>query len=100
MARVIEFPRRAASDGAERMTLEQSLDKAATACLELGAKFERIVTDLEKSLSALSVAMCNQPTGARLDNARKIAELKEQLARARSLLEAVRKDLSPKPARH
>ncbi|MCC7254020.1 hypothetical protein [Hyphomicrobium sp.] len=94
MAHVIEFPRRPAPSSPRSATLEQSLDRAVVACLSLGAKFEGIIADLEKSLTILSVALSNSPAGTSRENAQKLRELKEQLGRARRMLETVRNDLA------
>lgn len=95
MATVIEFPRRSAIAPTASPTLEQAIDQAAIACLNLGSKFESIVADLEKSLTILSAALSNGRSSPTPENAQKLAEIKDQLARARSLLEAVRSDLRP-----
>ena len=100
MAQVIEFPQRSSPGSTAAPTLQQSIDQAVVACRELGAKFEGIVADLERSLNILSRAMSQSPTGTSPENARKILELKEQLARARLMLEAVRNDLAPNRAPH
>lgn len=100
MATVIEFPRRSvtpstASPATASPTLDQAIDQAALACLNLGSKFEDIVADLEKSLTILSAALSNGRSSPSPENAIKLAEIKDQLARARRLLETVRSDLRP-----
>jgi hypothetical protein len=105
MATVIEFPRRSpipstATPAPACPTLDQAIDQAALACLNLGSKFEGIVADLEKSLTILSAALNNGRSSPSPENAQKLAEIKDQLARARRLLEAVRSDLRPSQDRH
>jgi len=94
MAQVIEFPRGRAEQANETSAREPSLQQAVAACLSLSAKFETMISDLERSLTLLSLALNNSPKGASKENNTKIAELQGQLAHARGLLDAARRDLA------
>lgn len=94
MAQVIEFPRGRTEQTKETSVPEPSLHQAVAACLSLSAKFETMISDLERSLTLLSLALNNSPKGASEENNTKIAELQGQLAHARGLLDAARRDLA------
>jgi hypothetical protein len=94
MAQVIEFPRGRAERTDQTRAPEPSLQQAVAACLSLSTKFETMISDLERSLVLLSLALDNSPKGATEENSQKIAELKSQLAHARGMLNAARRDLS------
>lgn len=96
MAQLIEFPKRQVQPAPDSQTLEQSIERAVLACLSLGSKFEGMIADLEKSLSILTAVMTREPGGLSSENARKLDELKDQLARARSMIQTVRRDLAPR----
>lgn len=99
MAQLIEFPKRQIQSAPDSQTLEQSIERAVVACLSLGSKFEGMIADLERSLTVLSSVMTREPGGLSSENARKLDELKDQLARARSMIQTVRRELAP-PASH
>jgi hypothetical protein len=94
MAQVIEFPRGRTERADQASALEPSLEQAVAACLSLSTKFEGMISDLERSLALLCLALNNSPNGASEENSRKIAELKGQLVHARGLLDAARRDLA------
>ena len=98
MAQVIEFPRDRSERADQTSAPKPSLHQAVAACLSLSAKFETMISDLERSLTLLSLALNNSPKGASEENCRKIAELKGQLAHARGLLDAARHDLAERPS--
>ncbi|WBT36263.1 hypothetical protein [Hyphomicrobium sp. DMF-1] len=89
MADVIAFPQRMARDGTE--PLERSIEAALASYLDLSANIERVITDLEKSIVALSANTPEAATSTRQSNSG--PELLEQLTNARRMLEATRAEI-------
>lgn len=89
MADVIAFPRRMRTDGPE--PFEQSVDDALASYLDLSTKIERIITDLEASLSVLSAALPGSPPHP--EKSPRIAELEEQLITARQMVATIRAEI-------
>ena len=85
-AEVIPFPRSPALPLAgDDQPLEQALNAARLACLHLGNKIEAVILELERSVANLSIALESNPA-ASAENARKLSEIKGQLAVARFMI--------------
>lgn len=95
MATVIQFPRQRThlTTGHHitgQVPARSAVSDATRSCIELGAKLEVLIDQLEMALTSLAAASTAETGDFAVDTRRKVAQLQMQLNGARRMLDATR----------
>jgi hypothetical protein len=96
-AEIIPFPRQTFVVRPEDILLEPTIAAARAVCLHLGNKMEIVIADLERGVTRLSAAIEGSPGAATAANMNKLAQIKNQLAVARYMIQTLHTDTAVNP---